>query len=168
MQFQMNRFFSQLVKGRFFYVVLFSNFFINCSLTSKTDCDYSGISLKLIRDIKGDNSSGAKSMMAFQDEDFWKEGGEWQRIRKEAKKVLDTLPNIDRLQTKVHLNKNSKISYALVTVILSEKSPIKNIIEVRFLHPESPLGCKIEYFNYIVLGTSNKIEVPVFSNPNSN
>jgi hypothetical protein len=57
MQFQMNRFFSQLVKGRFFYVVLFSNFFINCSLTSKTDCDYSGISLKLIRDIKDDNSS---------------------------------------------------------------------------------------------------------------
>lgn len=129
-----------------------------CKSSPEYECDYISISKEIVVNIKNNKPSKIKRLMAFEDKGFWEEGSRWATIRNGAGEILDTISNLSELKYTLQYNKNSKISYAIVTFIINENFPITDVIEVRFLHPSSPLHCKVQSFEYFRHGSSNKID----------
>ena len=134
-------------------------FLFSCNSTDKKDCDYIVITQTLLKNIKKRKIDTIRKMMAFDNKEFWSEGdGDWELIEKNSTKYLDTISNLGNLKYNI-IYTNDPTSYAVVTVLIHQDSGnVKDIIEVRFLHPESPFPCKIAAFNYRLDGASNKIK----------
>jgi len=130
----------------------------SCKEGKNTECKYVELSRNLIENIKKRDIKAIKEMLAFDDKDYWLPGGRWELIEKTASKILDTITDVERLRYKIEFHRESKINYAVVSFVISENPPIYDVIKVSFLHPKSPLGCKIQLFDYSRLGTSNKID----------
>jgi len=133
---------------------------IGCKSHRKYGCDYLEISRNLLEDIKRRNVTSIQNLLAFKDQDYWKKGGEWELFQNTACKIIDTLSDVKKLQYKVTFNKNNDIYYAVVTFTINRQPPIVDVFTVNFLNPHSPLGCKIQSFDYSKLGTSDKIDLP--------
>ena len=99
--------------------------------------------------------------MAFYDELFWKKGGKWTSISESAQESLDSVSVSDLNEVKytIDLDKKKLVDYVTVTFLIKQRGEIKDFIKVNFSHPESPLGCKIQTFDFFRTGTSNKINI---------
>jgi len=144
------------MKYFFAMIVLFS-----CSNNvSNNKCDYIPITYELLENIKNYRVDKIRSMMAEIDDEFWSKGSSAENIIKNTKLYLDSVANYKKLDNEIFFNYDEPINYAVVRIYLSSKKlDIKNIFEVRFLHPESPFKCKINSFDFVRLGTSNKIDI---------
>ena len=140
--------------GLFFFILSPS-----CKNEEKDQCDYVAISKALLRNIKLNNESKIKIMMAFNDELFWKEGGKWTTIFEATKESLDSVLDLNEFKYTIDLNKEKLIDYATVTFLIRQREQIKDFIIVDFSHPKSPLGCKIQSFDFLRTGASNKINI---------
>jgi hypothetical protein len=131
----------------------------SCKNERRDKCDYVAIAKTLLRNIKLNNESEIKKMMAFNDELFWKKGGKWTNIFESAKESLDSVSDLDEFKYTINLNEKKLVDYVTVTFLIKQKVQIKDFIVVDFSHPKSPLGCKIQSFDFVRTGTSNKIDI---------
>ena len=67
---------------KFLCLFVISVVFCQCLQNNKQQCDYVGISRTLVKYIKDNDVVGVKRMMAFDDKEFWNEGGKWGTIKK--------------------------------------------------------------------------------------
>ena len=133
--------------------------FLSCKNKENDECDYVAISKTLLKNIKLNNESKIKKMIAFNDELFWKKGGRWTSIFESAKESLDSVSDVNEFKYTINVDKKKLVDYVTVTFLIKEGGEIKDFIIVNFSHPESPLGCKIQTFNFLRTGASNKINV---------
>ncbi|HEY5968195.1 MAG TPA: hypothetical protein VIU35_09455 [Chitinophagaceae bacterium] len=140
--------------GLFFFILSPS-----CKNEEKDQCDYVAISKTLLRNIKSNNEANIKNMMAFKDELFWKEGSGWTTIFEASKESLDSVSDLNEFKYTIDLNKKKLTDYATVTFLIRQREQIKDFIIVNFSHPKSPLGCKIQSFDFLRTGASNKINI---------
>jgi hypothetical protein len=133
--------------------------FPNCKNQEKNKCDYVATAKALLLNIKLNNESEIKKMMAFEDELFWKEGSTWTRIKESAKESLDSVSDLNDLKYTINLDDKKLVDYVTVKFLIKQKEQIKDFILVDFSHPKSPLGCKIQSFDFLRTGASNKINI---------
>lgn len=142
----------------FFYPILFILLSMKCTNRPTNNCDYISITQDLLQNIKERRVGEIKKMLAFSNEEFWQEGGDWEIISNISTKGLDSIIDVKSLKYELTIFKDEALSYAIVSVVTKKYSETEfDIIEVRFLNPKSPFLCKIESFNYIKKGGSFKI-----------
>jgi hypothetical protein len=57
------------------------------------------------------------------------------------------------------LDKKKLVDYVTVTFLIRQREQIRDFIVVDFSHPQSPLGCKIQSFDFVRTRASNKINI---------
>ena len=132
-----------------FSVLFFLSVFgIQCGSKESEPCDYIYLAELMLDKIKTNDKNGAIEMMASFDKKFWKEGSDWEMIKKSVMKSLETKTTKERVRPSIAYFRNSSISYAVVTFILAKNGSVIDFLEVRFFNPKSPYKCKIEFFDF--------------------
>lgn len=128
--------------------ILFVLLVASCNSNSKVSCNYHEISCEALNFIRTDERGKAEGLMGYIDEEFWEKGGEWDRIRFEVSKYLDTIPDLRKLRYDVTIDSTNSFGFVKMNFEIYKSDDLKAYVEFRFFHPDSHFGCKIHSIDH--------------------